>query len=415
MVDVNFYRAFEEKHRGSRDLIKNRLKVYLPFILPLIGIYKNAKIIDLGCGRGEWLELVKSYGFDEQGIDLDDGMLAACRDLKLNVQNGDAVDFLKKLPDESQVVVSAFHVAEHMPFSSLQSLVQETLRVLKPGGLLILETPNPENIVVGTSSFYLDPTHKQPIPPDLLAFLPEYYGFNKVKIIRLQESIDLSITSNINLFNVFNGVSPDYAVIAQKTAIAEIIDSTADVFSLDYGSTLEALCFQYDNHMKILSSEIYAKVNLTHINVLNAQTMAQQVEAKAQQVEAKAKRLDAALQATYDSSSWRVTGLLSIFGNITGNFKTPKLIKSKIKTELRQFLQHTILYILQRPKVKDLILVTLGRFPAVKSRLMQVTKAESAVAINQLPTTELKNLTPRAIRIYTDLKAAIEYYKKLKS
>jgi len=167
-MKMDFYRAFEEKHRGPRELIKSRLQAYLPFITAIKNIYPQPKAIDLGCGRGEWLELLGEHGFDAQGVDLDDGMLKACREIGLNVHTGDAVSFLKNLPNDSQAIISGFHVAEHIPFDDLKILVEEALRSLKPAGLLILETPNPENIVVGTSSFYVDPTHIRPLPPLLL-------------------------------------------------------------------------------------------------------------------------------------------------------------------------------------------------------------------------------------------------------
>ena len=255
MADANFYRAFEDRHRGSRELIKSRLRVYLPFIMPLKQFYGTCQGVDLGCGRGEWLELLQESGFDPQGVDLDDGMLAACQDLGLKVHTHDAVSFLKKLPSASQVIVSGFHIAEHIPFSDLQVLVQEALRVLKPGGLLILETPNPENIVVGTSNFYLDPTHQRPIPPQLLSFLPEYYGFKKVKTLRLQESVELSNGKATTLLNVLNGVSPDYAVVAQKAAKAELLAATSRAFEAEYGLTLENLAIRYDQQTETRISQ----------------------------------------------------------------------------------------------------------------------------------------------------------------
>lgn len=85
------------------------------------------------------------------------------------------------------------HIVEHIPFEDIQTLVQEAFRVLTPAGLLILETPNPENIQVATSGFYIDPTHTRPIPSQLLSFLPEYYGFKRTKILRLQEENNLKI------------------------------------------------------------------------------------------------------------------------------------------------------------------------------------------------------------------------------
>ncbi len=274
----NFYRAFEEKYRGSRDLIKSRLRVYLPFIEPLKTVYPDCKAVDLGCGRGEWLELLNEIGLKAHGVDLDDGMLSACRELGLSVETGEAVSHLKALPDESQVIVSGFHIAEHMPFDDLQILVQEALRVLKPAGLLILETPNPENIVVGTANFYLDPTHQRPIPAQLLAFLPEYYGFNNVKTIRLQELFHPQSQEAIALLDVLGGVSQDFAIIAQKGADEKIMSATGEAFDKEYGVSLGMLASRYDNWIR--------------------------------QVETNAQQATLALNAIYASRSWRITAPL---------------------------------------------------------------------------------------------------------
>ena len=129
-----FYRAFEERWRGSRELIKSRLRVYLPFAEPLLCLYPNPKAVDLGCGRGEWLELLKEAGFNAQGVDLDDGMLAVCRQLGLKVATQDATGFLKSLPDASHAVVSGFHLVEHIPFSDLQQLVKRHYESCSPVG-----------------------------------------------------------------------------------------------------------------------------------------------------------------------------------------------------------------------------------------------------------------------------------------
>ena len=199
MENKDFYRAFEDAHRGSRELIKERASVYLPFVVPLKNIYNESLALDIGCGRGEWLELLKDNGIDAQGIDLDRGMLEACTKLELDVQNGNGITYLKEQTNESLMIISAFHVVEHISFEDLQILVEEALRVLKPGGLLIMETPNPENIKVATENFYLDPTHVKPIPPKLLSFLTEFYGYKHTKVLRLQESQELGNKENINL------------------------------------------------------------------------------------------------------------------------------------------------------------------------------------------------------------------------
>ncbi|EGR2520268.1 class I SAM-dependent methyltransferase, partial [Vibrio cholerae] len=184
-MSEKFYRAFEDKYRGSRELIKERLEVYLSFVKPLLESHQDAKAVDLGCGRGEWLELLTQQGVDVTGIDLDKGMLEACHALGLPVIEGDALKYLADLPNESQSIISSFHMVEHISFEQLGTLVSEALRVLKPGGLLIMETPNPENILVSTRNFYLDPTHVRPIPPLLLSFVTEFSGFGRVKVLRL--------------------------------------------------------------------------------------------------------------------------------------------------------------------------------------------------------------------------------------
>ena len=257
MSSTDFYRAFEERHRGPRKLIRSRLQVYQPFITPLLGIYQPANAIDLGCGRGEWLELLQDTGFAPQGVDLDTGMLAACTERGLPVTQGDALSHLQSLDDASQCIVSGFHIAEHLTFDHLKALVQQAFRVLKAGGLLILETPNPENLVVGASNCYLDPTHLRPLPPPLLSFLPEYHGFARVRTWRLQEQPELRQRSDITLMDVLGGVSPDYAVVAQKAAAPDVMERFDTVFDTHYGIDLNDLAGRYDGTLK------------KHINSLN--------------------------------------------------------------------------------------------------------------------------------------------------
>ncbi|HTV84708.1 MAG TPA: methyltransferase domain-containing protein [Dyella sp.] len=244
---AGFYRALEDRFRGSRELILSRLVAYLPFIEPLKGLADVVAAVDLGCGRGEWLELLKQHGFEGQGVDVDAGMLHACRERGLQVTQGDAIEFLKALPNQSQMIVSGFHVAEHLPFEILQALIQEALRVLKPAGLLILETPNPENFKVSSLNFYLDPSHRNPLPPDLLAFVPEYYGFARVKIVRLQEDSSLLQATGVSLDQVLGGASPDYAVVAQKASDAPSLEAFNEVFQRDFGLPVSVLLKNYDS------------------------------------------------------------------------------------------------------------------------------------------------------------------------
>ena len=264
---VGLYKAFEDLHRGSHELIKSRLGVYLPFIEVIKSIYPPAassstanegiEAIDLGCGRGEWLELLKEQGVNAEGIDLDDDMLSACRAQGLKVATGDAVTYLQSLPNNSRSLISGFHIAEHLSLDHLKILVEESLRVLKPAGLLILEAPNTENLVVGTSSFYLDPTHQRPLPSQLLTFLTDYFGFSRSKLLRLQEPALLrDELTPVSLFNVLSAVSPDYAVIAQKQGDANVLARFDTLFNQDYGLSLAILASRYQAHLNDVERQV---------------------------------------------------------------------------------------------------------------------------------------------------------------
>ncbi|MFA0046051.1 class I SAM-dependent methyltransferase, partial [Vibrio sp. 10N.261.51.F11] len=283
MSDTNFYRAFENKFRGSRELIKSRLEQYLPFVKPLSEIYTDARTFDVGCGRGEWLQLMKKHGFKSFGVDLDQGMLDACDELNLDASQGNAIEYLKGLDSDSQVIVSAFHVVEHILFEDLQCLVREALRVLKPGGLLIMETPNPENIKVASENFYLDPTHIKPIPAMLLEFIPEYYGYYRTKVVRLQEPSEYINREKLSLSEVINGVSPDYAVIAQKSADNEILKLFDSIYSADFGLSIESATAKFESRLINIESKLLKATEKS----IEAQDKADKSEAKVIDAEAK--------------------------------------------------------------------------------------------------------------------------------
>ena len=269
---TDFYRAFEDKHRGSRALILERLKIYLPFVLPLQEIYPSTKIVDLGCGRGEWLQLLKQHDFEASGVDIDEQMLTACRELLLPVMHADALSYLAQQSADSLSAISAFHVVEHIAFSDLQQLVTEAFRVLKPGGLLIMETPNPENIIVGTNNFYLDPSHQKPIPQQLLSFVAEFQGFARVKVLRLQENPNLHDKDAIALTDVIGGVSPDYAVIAQKAAEPALLAQFDNAFNQEYGLSLPELLGRWEQNVAaILAKQLETQQRVAELQNLQRQ------------------------------------------------------------------------------------------------------------------------------------------------
>jgi O-antigen chain-terminating methyltransferase len=174
-------------------------------------------------------------------------MLAEARSRGLNVRTANALDCLREYGPNSLGVVSAMHVVEHMPPEIYKELVLEAFTALAPGGLLILETPNPENLNVGANTFYLDPTHLRPVTHQYLQFLAELAGFDRVKIVRLHE--DPALVRNerpVTLMDVLAGVSNDFALIAQKAGPSEILGATEAAFSRDYGLTLNDLAARYE-------------------------------------------------------------------------------------------------------------------------------------------------------------------------
>lgn len=214
-----FYVAFEAQFRGSRADIINRLKVYIP----LIGEAKigtaDAPVLDVGCGRGEWLELLRESGYIAKGLDINRVMIEQCRARGFDVIEGDVLDYLRSISDASLGAVTGFHIIEHLPFKMLMQLFDEVVRVLKPGGMVIFETPNPSNVLVGSNTFYLDPTHRNPLPSSLLQFLAESRGLCQVKIMNVNpypEDYRVQGSELAERFNNYFYGAQDYSVIGYK-------------------------------------------------------------------------------------------------------------------------------------------------------------------------------------------------------
>ena len=217
----SFYVFLEENFRGEKEDIKKRFKVYLPVIKEAkVGSSKSI-ILDIGCGRGEWLELLKENGFYAKGLDLNEVMVRICKERKLDAVEGEALSFLESVTENSIGAVTGFHIIEHYPFNYLIKLVDEVLRVLKPGGLAIFETPNPNNVLVGSCSFYLDPTHLKPLPSSLVKLVLESRGFSNIEIINLNPyndkyRINNEVSETAKRFNDYFYGPQDYAVIGYK-------------------------------------------------------------------------------------------------------------------------------------------------------------------------------------------------------
>lgn len=256
---ASFYQEFERRYRGSRALIVKRLQQYAPLIndwstafaaarqgalqvnftaaaypgathpatRPLTTIGDMAAI-DLGCGRGEWLECLLQFGLrNVQGVDSNPLMIAEChRQGGLPAVQADALVYLRGISDASVSLITGFHIVEHLPFPLLQQLVRHAFRVLQPGGMCIFETPNPENILAASLYFHLDPTHVKPLPVDLMLTLLETAGFERVEVMRMQPNADLGFKVGTmpekhpdqvvqHLLNHFRAAR-DYAVVVRR-------------------------------------------------------------------------------------------------------------------------------------------------------------------------------------------------------
>ncbi|MCK2097402.1 class I SAM-dependent methyltransferase [Thauera aromatica] len=219
-----YYVAFEEAHRGSEDSVRQRLQPYLGYLAQLPEAITALPVLDLGCGRGEWLRMLSDNDFTAIGIDLNGDMVAHCRARGLDAHRVDALSWLAAQADGSCAAISAFHLVEHLPFEILFPIMEHAARVLAPGGLLILETPNPENVLVGSHTFYHDFSHRNPVTPASLQFLVGYQGLVVIDMPRLNPyPSDHRVAGDTPVADRVNGhfCGPqDYGVIARKAADA---------------------------------------------------------------------------------------------------------------------------------------------------------------------------------------------------
>jgi len=215
------YDAFTDRFRGSTAEVSAKLEGYLPDVRRLVG---TGGVVDLGCGRGEWLTLLRDAGVPSSGVDANPRFVAAGRARGLDIELGDAVRHLQGLPPDSVDMVTAFHLIEHLGTEELLALLDAARSVLRPGGCVLLETPNPANLVMAACDFYNDPTHRSPLPSALTEYLVSTQGFGDIEVRPLHPK-----SSPFALYSG-DGVSPqmhellsqllwgpqDYAVLGYK-------------------------------------------------------------------------------------------------------------------------------------------------------------------------------------------------------
>ncbi len=218
MTDKDFYLDFENTFRGSREAIKARLSSYDSFLDVILDKHANPNLLDIGFGRGEWMQKCQEKGFQCMGIDTNKEMVQLARERGLKVEHIDAKSFVKTCNENSFDLISLFHIIEHINHNDLFILLLECRRILKPNGILLLETPNIDNLQVSTKTFYLDPTHITPINPDYINFLLEKCGFYSSKYFFINSEIDVKDSDTEKLINLYKGIGYDLLVIAMKSS-----------------------------------------------------------------------------------------------------------------------------------------------------------------------------------------------------
>lgn len=214
------YNKFENKFRGSFSDIEARQKHYSQFFFGC----KN--VIDIGCGRGEFLNILKQAGINAIGLDLVEKNIELCIENDTNAKFGDGVDYLNNLADESIDGIFAAQVIEHMKTDILIKFIDLAYKKLEKGSNIVLETLNPQCLMIFAESMYLDPTHSTPVHPETIRFFLEQAGFQDVHIEFFSPSDPnlkmplLSAYPEANLsINTLNNLifgNREYAVIGKK-------------------------------------------------------------------------------------------------------------------------------------------------------------------------------------------------------
>lgn len=383
------YKAFEDRFRGSRELVKDRLKIYQPLLAQVPRQAEGPNLaIDLGCGRGEWLEILTEAGLEAVGVDTNARMAQEAIEGGLNIVLHDALEYLGGQPTGSAAVISAFHMVEHVPTDYLIGLLDECQRVLIDDGLLILETPNPENISVGTHTFHLDPTHKSPLPPDLLEFLVGQAGFAETAIVRLNGAPMIEAGPIERSIHLMFEVARDYACLGRKHdkqpaeepgSLAAFVQAASQPIPTDTRKIKEWLRSADDEIVGIseavkanMSSTADQLQQLTYKLAAQAELMQTGNIALQDTVTSLARQLEsvtALTDAFQNSTSWRVTAPLR-----GAKYVTLAIIRW---SNAKLVMQHGLLWLRRRPRAAAFVQRAVRFAPPLERRLLGFARASS--------------------------------------
>ena len=206
------YGRFAERFRGSEEYVKQGQQFYRPYFSGC------RNVLDIGCGRGEFLEMMREAGISARGIDLSEEAIAICRHKGLEAEIADLFAHLANLPEASLDGIFCSQVVEHLPPERLPEMVKLSASRLSRNGVIAMETPNPECLAIFATHFYLDPTHTRPVPHPLLSFYLEEFGVGNIEVRRLSPALD-SMPSLADLPDDFRNAffgGLDYAIIGRK-------------------------------------------------------------------------------------------------------------------------------------------------------------------------------------------------------
>jgi SAM-dependent methyltransferase len=227
------YADFTDRFRGPTIEVTAKLAGYLPDVHRLVDAAAGAGVagtgvVDLGSGRGEWLALLRDAGVSASGVDANPAFVEAGRARGLDLVHGDAVAHLQGLPPGSVDMVTAFHLIEHLDVEKVLALLAAARQALRPGGCVLVETPNPSNLRMAACDFYNDPTHRSPLPTALTEYLVSSSGFGEVEVRPLHpnrspfEAVGSGAAQQVEQIVALTFYGPqDYAVLGYKPRPAD--------------------------------------------------------------------------------------------------------------------------------------------------------------------------------------------------